>query len=128
METEIMDVGVESIQNSTNNTNNIATDSHLNELISAKKNEFNIKYSPNNSPVKKPPKKSTRNKIDQPSNNSFPATDNTSTSPTLKRAVPQWSDASEGRYEPSLSTGVWAKLTPILKKRKDEKNGDLDLD
>jgi hypothetical protein len=35
--------------------------------------------------------------------------------------LPQWSDASEGRYEPTESTGVWKALHPILKKRKSEK-------
>jgi len=34
---------------------------------------------------------------------------------------PQWSDASEGRYEPTESTGVWKNLHPMLKKRKSEK-------
>jgi len=35
--------------------------------------------------------------------------------------LPQWSDASEGRYEPTESTGVWKNLTPMLKKRRSEK-------
>jgi hypothetical protein len=33
---------------------------------------------------------------------------------------PKWSDASEGRYEPTESTGVWKNLHPMLKKRKSE--------
>jgi hypothetical protein len=34
---------------------------------------------------------------------------------------PKWSDASEGRYEPTEGTGVWKSLHPMLKKRKSEK-------
>jgi len=34
---------------------------------------------------------------------------------------PKWSDASEGRYELTESTGVWKNLHPMLKKRKSEK-------
>jgi len=34
---------------------------------------------------------------------------------------PKWSNAAEGRYQESESTGVWLTLTPILKKRRNDK-------
>jgi len=45
-------------------------------------------------------------------------TEDQPSTPTKVIERPQWSDASEGRYEPTESTGVWQSLTPIFKKRK----------
>jgi hypothetical protein len=101
---EVIDVDMEIVENTTN--------------TSKRKKKKNGKLKNKNSAT--PTKKSASSILNE-NELGLPSERQDTESTSLKRTFPQWSDASEGRYEPTAGNGVWAKLTPILKKRKEEK-------